>query len=89
MMHGEGNALIHSGTYREIDRPNRLVFTWISAGTHFRESVVTVEFEAREQGTDVVVTHAMLPDAGAEASHTEGWTAVLGKLEALFAGSLS
>jgi uncharacterized protein YndB with AHSA1/START domain len=80
MMHGDGNALIHSGVYREIDRPRRLVFTWISAGTHFRESVVRVGFEARGEETEVVVTHEGLPDAGAEQSHAEGWTAVLGRL---------
>ena len=83
MMHGDGNALIHSGVYREIDRPRRLVFTWISAGTHFRESVVRVGFEARGEETEVVVTHEGLPDAGAEQSHQEGWTAVLGRLETL------
>jgi uncharacterized protein YndB with AHSA1/START domain len=87
MMHGEGNALIHSGVYREIDRPKRLVFTWISAGTHFRESVVAVELEANGASTEVSVSHTLLPDAASEASHTEGWTAVLGKLEALMARS--
>jgi uncharacterized protein YndB with AHSA1/START domain len=35
----------HSGTYREIDRPRRLVFTWSSHATGFRESVVTVTFQ--------------------------------------------
>ena len=38
-------AMVHTGTYREIDRPRRLVFTWSSPATQFRDSIVTVTFE--------------------------------------------
>ena len=81
-MHGDGEALMHSGVYREIDRPAKLVFTWISLGTHFRESVVTAEFHERENGTDAVVTHEGLPGEGAAQAHKEGWIGVLARLEA-------
>ena len=46
MADGEAEIL-HTGTYREIDRPRRLVFTWSSPVTGFRDTVVTVTFEAR------------------------------------------
>ncbi|MEO7521194.1 MAG: SRPBCC family protein [Gemmatimonas sp.] len=82
-MHGDGNALMHSGVYREIDPPRRIIFTWISLGTHFRESVVTVAFAVNGAATDVVVTHDGLPDAGAEVAHRDGWTAVLERLDEL------
>ena len=70
----------HTGVYRVIDRPRRLVFTWISRGTEQRESLVTVDFFARGAGTEVVVTHEQLPE-GAKPSHSEGWTSALARLE--------
>jgi uncharacterized protein YndB with AHSA1/START domain len=70
----------HTGVYRVIDRPRRLVFTWISRGTEQRESLVTVDFTARDAGTEVVVTHEQLPEA-ARPSHNEGWTSALLRLD--------
>lgn len=80
-MHGSGDALMHSGVYREVDRPSRLVFTWISLGTHYRETIVTVTFEAQGDDTVVVVKHDGLPDLIAERSHAEAWTMLLEKLD--------
>ena len=71
----------HTGVYRVIDRPRRLVFTWISRGTEQRESLVSVDFLARGAATEVVVTHEQLPE-GARPSHNEGWTSALQRLEA-------
>ena len=70
----------HTGVYRVIDRPRRLVFTWLSRGTEERESLVTVDFIARGAGTEVVVTHEHLP-ADAKRSHADGWTSALLRLE--------
>ena len=70
----------HTGVYRVIDRPRRLVFTWLSRGTEERESLVTVDFIARAAGTEVVVTHEHLPEH-AERSHADGWTSALLRLE--------
>jgi uncharacterized protein YndB with AHSA1/START domain len=70
----------HTGIYRVIDRPRRLVFTWISRGTEHRESLVTVDFTARGAGTEVVVTHEQLSEA-ARLSHNEGWTSALLRLD--------
>jgi uncharacterized protein YndB with AHSA1/START domain len=74
----------HTGVYRVIDRPRRLVFSWCSRGTEQRESLVTVDFVARGAGTEVVVTHQQLPE-GAMASHAEGWTSALLHLEESYA----
>ena len=70
----------HTGVYRVIDRPRRLVFTWISRGTEQRESVVTVDFIARGSATEVVVTHELLSES-AQPSHVNGWTSALERLE--------
>ena len=84
VMHRAGDSVLHTGVYREIDRPRRLVFTWISPATELRESLVTVDFHALGTGgTEVVVTHERLPDGEAGPSHTEGWTLALEKLASL------
>jgi uncharacterized protein YndB with AHSA1/START domain len=70
----------HTGVYRVIDRPRRLVFTWRSRGTEQKDSLVTVDFIVRGAGTEVVVTHEQLPE-GARPSHNDGWTSALARLE--------
>ena len=82
----DAEELVHRGTYREIDRPNRLVFTWSSPATEHRESVVTVTFEPLESGSTIVEIHQVgLPDEPARAGHTEGWSDALAKLEGRYA----
>lgn len=69
----------HHGVYREIDRPRRLVFTWVSNATDGCETLVTVDFLPSGDHTEVVVTHERLP-YGARESHTYGWTTALDRL---------
>ncbi len=75
------------GEYREVSPPERLVYTWTwesnedsmagSAG-----SVVTVEFQERDGGTNVVVTHEGFADEQTSAMHVHGWEACLANLSA-------
>jgi uncharacterized protein YndB with AHSA1/START domain len=75
-----------SGVYREIDPPRRVVYTWGWDGDHpVKDSLVTVEFHARGNSTEVVLTHAIAHDTE-RANHEKGWTAILDKLEARYAG---
>ncbi len=88
VMHGATEQYPHNGVYRVIDRPRRLVFTWISRGTEHKETLVTVDFIVRGKGTEVVVTHEHLSES-ARPSHTHGWTSGLERLdEASQQGSL-
>ena len=80
VMHSATETYPHTGAYRVIDRPRRLVFTWISRGTEQQETLVTVDFVARGERTEVVVTHELLSDS-ARPSHTEGWSSALERLE--------
>ena len=75
--------MLHSGTYREIERPHRLVFTWTSAATQHRDSVVTVTFEPRADTTMVEIHQVGLPDEGAQSGHRSGWTDALAALAEL------
>ena len=73
-----------SGVYREVDPPNRVVYTWGWEGDHVvKDSVVTIEFHDRGDGaTEVVLTHAGILDDKERADHEKGWTAIMDKLEA-------
>jgi uncharacterized protein YndB with AHSA1/START domain len=72
--------VVHEGTYREIDRPRRLVFTWSSPATQFRDSLVTVTFQPSSSSTVVDIQQIGLPDEEAQAGHHEGWTDALRQL---------
>ena len=72
----------HEGRYVLIERPRRLIFTWISAGTDERLSLVTVRFTPTALGVCVDLEHEGLPGDGAVANHTQGWTSILRKLAA-------
>jgi len=79
--------ILHQGTYREIDRPSRLVFTWSSPETEHRDSLVTVTFEPLGSGSTIVEIHQVgLPDEESRAGHTEGWSDILAELESVTAG---
>ena len=80
VMIGEGIRIEHSGHFVEVDRPRRIVFTWNSPFTA-GDSLVTIELEARGEGTALTLRHERLPDGQAE-SHGGGWSAMLGRLAA-------
>jgi uncharacterized protein YndB with AHSA1/START domain len=73
------------GVYREIDPPQKVVYTWAWEGGTFDESIVTVEFRERGSSTEVVVTHTGLPTDDDRARHEHGWIGCIDRLEQLFA----
>jgi uncharacterized protein YndB with AHSA1/START domain len=76
--------LEHTGEYLEIDRPRRLVFTWVSAFTGAKPSVVTVEMHGRDDGTRVVLTHERLPEDVVD-GHRDGWGTMIERLAGILA----
>jgi uncharacterized protein YndB with AHSA1/START domain len=88
VMVADESDVMHMGTYREINRPHRLVFTWSSPATHFRDSLVTVTFQPSSSGSTVVEIHQVgLPDEEAQISHHKGWSDALGELSHLLGGN--
>jgi uncharacterized protein YndB with AHSA1/START domain len=78
----DDSSALHTGTYREIDRPNRLVFTWKSPGTNDVETEVTVTFTPASDVSTLVEIHQVgLPNEGAQKGHIAGWTDILLKLD--------
>ena len=80
VMRVDGREFIHRGEFLEVDRPRRLVFTWITMYTHDEQSVVTVEFEPVDVRTELCITH-VLPDETLADAHRAGWEGLLDHLE--------
>jgi uncharacterized protein YndB with AHSA1/START domain len=76
-----GEEMVVYGTYREVSRPDRLVYSWAWEGTGpyaGHESEVAVTFQEAEPGrTTVVIEHAGLLDDASRANHARGWNGVL------------
>jgi uncharacterized protein YndB with AHSA1/START domain len=79
---GEERHLI--GTYLEVDPPHRLKYThhWDKPKNSW-SSEVTVEFRDLGSTTEVILTHALLPDDSARTGHAQGWNGCMEKFVAL------
>lgn len=80
IMQSASETYVTKGVYRLIDRPKRLVFTWVSGPAENQETLVTVDFVRVDKRTEVIVTHEQLP-ASAMPSHRDGWTSGLEHLD--------
>ena len=69
-----------SGTYVQIDRPRKLVFTWIGPLTNHVTTLVTVELIPIGDQTELVLTHERLPTSAILEGHTKGWGNILDHL---------
>jgi len=77
----DGTIVSIEGEFREVHRPERLVYTWTMGQTTEAPSVVTVRFEARGDATDVVIVHENIPSEETRESHEKGWVGCLDGLE--------
>lgn len=82
----EGETLHVFGTFVEVDRPRKLVYTWAwdedEGPSH--ESLVTIELTSHGQQTHLLLTQTRLENEKSRDGHIEGWTSALGRLPALF-----
>jgi uncharacterized protein YndB with AHSA1/START domain len=80
---------IARGEYIEIDKPNKLVFTWGWDGSEDvppGSSTIEIELATAGDGTSLRFVHKDLPNAEAIASHAHGWDHYLPRLEVAAAG---
>ena len=94
---GETNPFVVGGVYKEVNPPEKLVYTWVWEGAEsaadaahtagFQEMLVTVEFHDLGGSTEVVLTHEFFPDQHAKEEHNQGWIGCLGQLARLLEGT--
>ncbi len=83
--HPDNSLHVATGTYREIRKPERPVFTrsWEHDPT---DTLVTVTLNDLSVRTEMVLKHEALPTLASRDSHEKGWTGYLAQLENMFAG---
>lgn len=79
----EGETHTAVGEIREIDPPKKIVYTWKWEGSPMEDSLVTVEFREVNSGTEMVLTHELLPSEESRQHHKQGWTSSFEKLAQL------
>lgn len=78
----DGEIINHIGTYQELERPHRLVFTWGIESVSEDESVVTIDIDSTENGCRLTLVHELDPKWEEYAEQTkEGWGHMLDKLK--------
>jgi uncharacterized protein YndB with AHSA1/START domain len=82
---------VASGSYVELDRPNRVVFTWGWNGedsvTPAGSSTVEVLLTAEGDGTHLRLIHHDLPSAESAEKHGHGWRHYVDRLAAAATGA--
>lgn len=75
MRSDEWGELWLSGVYRELDPPQRLVFTtaWEEADAPWHEMLITVTLAEHPDGTEMTFHQAVFQSADSRDSHRDGW----------------
>jgi uncharacterized protein YndB with AHSA1/START domain len=74
----------HYGRFMEMDRPGRVQHSWMSPNTLGMESIVTVTFEAKGEGTLLTLLHSGLPNEAMAKAHGNGWNSIFDKFSNIF-----
>jgi uncharacterized protein YndB with AHSA1/START domain len=74
------------GAYQLIDRPNRLVMTWIFDEHPSNEQLIELSFSESDGATTVLMVNSGIASEGLRDDQDEGWHGCLGELARLLAG---
>jgi uncharacterized protein YndB with AHSA1/START domain len=84
IMHAGNDDLPHTGKYLEINRPDKLVFTWESHCS-IDDSTVTLNFTKLDDNkTKIELTHIKFINEETRSDHEGGWGNIINKLSDLF-----
>jgi len=84
--HHPGRTFATSGRYLEVERPERLVFTWAHhASADFdsprgHETTVRLEFRPVGDRTELTLIHGSFVDTPSRQGHDDGWSGSFDKL---------
>ncbi len=76
----DGRRMVVGGVYRAIERPTRIVFSWLIEPPDEHsgiDSEVTVTLVSRGNATELTIRHAKFGRADADARHAGGWRGAL------------
>ena len=73
-------ASVATGIYRQIQQPEKLVFTWSWEHEHGVETLVTVELLDLGDQTELVLIHENFSGQEARDQHLQGWAGCLDSL---------
>src|SRR6185437_14888095 len=79
---GRPATLFVTGVYQQIDRPNRLAYSWMWEDQQ-HESHLAFELKPNAGGTEVTLIHEGFANIESMQGHNMGWTASLQQLAAL------
>jgi uncharacterized protein YndB with AHSA1/START domain len=86
MVTDTGEVHTVTGEYKEVRRPERLVYTWTWESNPEEmqgsaDTIVAVDFEADGDATTVTLTHTGFASAQIRDLHTHGWNGTFDSLE--------
>ena len=84
VMKSETRDYVHTGVYQVVEPPSKLVFTWTREEDEV-PTLVTVEFFAHGDESELVLTHEGFPDAEVMKRYQGGWGQIAEKFAAYLA----
>jgi uncharacterized protein YndB with AHSA1/START domain len=85
MLMPDGERMSVGGTYRDVRAPERLSMTWRweeDDPKDAHESLLTLEFNELDGGTELVLTHEQFAAVESRDRHEHGWTMIVDQLAA-------
>jgi len=81
MQSGEGPELVMTGEYKEIDRPDKIVYTQSRIDAPSSETEISITLEEHDGKTMMVFHHTGFPSKEFRDGAVHGWNEAFGKLE--------
>jgi glutathione S-transferase len=78
----DGRTVEISGVYRELVRPEKLVFTW-AGNSNSQETIITLTFQADGTGTQMKMRQDGFADAPLRDGYNSGWSGENGSFDKL------
>ena len=78
----DGRVVVIAGEFLAVEPPTELVYTWRVDSQSVAPERVTVRFDQRGEGTEVVIVHERIADAVTREGHLGGWEGCLDGLAA-------